>query len=50
MLQEKQGKSNKTKQKLFKTEGARRDRSSYSYLCFLTANPVKVTCFETTRI
>lgn len=51
MLQEKQGKRNKTKQKLLKMEGAtRRDCSSYSYCYFLTANLVKTACFETTRV
>lgn len=52
MLPEKQGKRNKTKQKLLKTEGVRRrrDRSSYSYCCFPTANPVKIACLETTHI
>lgn len=50
MLQEKQGNRNKTKHKLLRRVGVRRDRSSYSYCYFLTANPVKIACFETAYI
>ena len=42
---------NNTKQKLLRTEGERtRGRSSYSYCYFLTANLVKIPCFETTHM